>query len=249
MLAAVRECSRICKGAGRLRSHPMRRPRTSPESATRVGFRNEGAENVGSESQSVNTPAHAIINLSLLGRGNAEPGRRFDGWILAGSVLPDVPMFGFYLWQRLVAGESESRIWGELYFESGWQTFFDWFNSIPLAGLACLVAWRLGNHAAAWLFASVALHCAIDLPLHHDDAHRHFLPISDWRFESPVSYWDPAHRGSIGALLEAIAVVIGSAVMFRRTSRNRWRVFWVGVALVYSAGYAVVYLSGAVRLG
>ena len=197
----------------------------------------------------MNTPAHAIINLALLGRCSAEQGRRFDGWILAGSVLPDAPMFGFYLWQRLVAGETESRIWGELYFESSWQTCFDLFNSIPLAGLACLVAWRLGNHAAAWLFASVALHCVIDLPLHHDDAHRHFLPFSDWRFESPVSYWDPAQRGSIGALIEAIAVVIGSVVLFRRTSRRLWRVLLVGAALVYSVGYAVLYVLRAVPSG
>ncbi len=193
----------------------------------------------------MNTPAHAIINLALLGRG-AEPRRRFSTWILAGAVLPDVPIFGFYLWQRLIAGETESRIWGELYFESDWQIFFDLFHSIPLAGLACWVSWRLGYHGAAWLFASVVLHCAIDLPLHHDDAHRHFLPVFGWRFESPVSYWDPAHRGSIGALLEAIAVVIGSAVLFRRTARRGWRVFLVGVALVYSAGYVALYVLRAV---
>jgi hypothetical protein len=194
----------------------------------------------------MNTPAHAIINLALLGRGDAERSR---GWILAGAVLPDVPMFGFYLWQRLVVGEPESRIWGALYFEPDWQTFFDWFNSIPLAGLGCLVAWRLGHHGLAWLFASVALHCAIDLPLHHDDAHRHFLPVSGWRFESPVSYWDPAHLGSIGALFEAMGVVTGSAVLFRRTSSRRWRVFLVGLALVYLAGYVALYVMRAVSFG
>lgn len=194
----------------------------------------------------MNTPAHAIINLALLGRGGAEPGRRFDGWILAGSVLPDIPMFGFYLWQRLVAGETGSRIWGEIYFESDWQTLFDLFNSIPLAGLGCWVAWRLGHRGVAWLFASVALHCAIDFSLHHDDAHRHFLPLSGWRFESPVSYWDPAHRGSIGALIEAAAVAIGSVVLFRRTSLRRWRIFLVVLTLMYSAGYVALYVLRAV---
>jgi hypothetical protein len=192
----------------------------------------------------VNTPAHAMINLALLGRGGL--GRHFERWILLGSVLPDIPMFGFYLWQRLIAGETESRIWGELYFESNWQTFFDLFNSIPIAVLACGIAWRLGLHGAAWLFASVALHCAIDLSLHHDDGHRHFLPIFDWRFESPVSYWDPAHHGSIGALLEAVAVAVSSAVLIRRGASRGWRVILAGTALIYFAGYVTLYVLRAV---
>ncbi len=197
----------------------------------------------------MNTPAHAIINLAVLGSGHADPKRRFNGWILAGSLFPDVPMFGFYLWQRLVAGEPESRIWGELYFRSDWQTCFDWFNSIPLAAVVGLIAWRFGKRGVAWFCASVVLHCAIDLPLHVEDAHRHFLPASDWRFESPVSYWDPSHNGSMGALLEAIAVVCGATLLFRRTPHRGWRVFLVALALVYSAGYATLYVLRAVPFG
>lgn len=231
------------RGGGQRGTCPVR------SGSKHVVFGNVRSEDAAHEPLQVNTPAHAIINLALLGRRSAQHGRRFDGWILAGSVLPDAPMFGFYLWQRLVAGESESRIWGQLYFESSWQIFFDLFNSIPLAGLACVLAWRLGYRAAAWLFASVVLHCAIDLPLHHDDAHRHFLPLSNWRFESPVSYWDPAHRGSIGALLEVIAVVMGSMVLFRRSAKRGWRVFLVGVALMYSAGYAAFYVLRGVPFG
>ncbi|MFT5443587.1 MAG: hypothetical protein ACI8W3_002637, partial [Myxococcota bacterium] len=33
------------------------------------------------------------------------------------------------------------------------------------------------------------MHVALDLSLHNADAHRHFLPLSHWQFEGPVSYW------------------------------------------------------------
>ena len=54
----------------------------------------------------------------------------------------------------------------------------------------------------------MALHVPEDLFLHHDDGHRHFYPLSQWRYSSPVSYWDPNHYGKIVAPLEALAVVL-----------------------------------------
>ena len=59
---------------------------------------------------------------------------------------------------------------------------------------------------------SMALHVGLDFLTHHDDAHRHLLPFSDWRFASPVSYWDPAFYGTWFAAAELLLVVAG----------NRW---------------------------
>ena len=57
--------------------------------------------------------------------------------------------------------------------------------------------------------AAALLHLTFDLPFHHDDAHPHFWPFSDWRFTSPLSYWDPAHDGGVIALAEVgLAVVL-----------------------------------------
>jgi len=58
------------------------------------------------------------------------------------------------------------------------------------------------------------LHIAGDLPLHNDDAHRHFFPFSNWRFISPVSYWDPKHYGTIVAPIEILIVIISCVVLF-----------------------------------
>jgi len=44
----------------------------------------------------------------------------------------------------------------------------------------------------------MALHALFDFPLHHDDGHRHFWPFSEFRFDSPVSYWDPGPTTGTG---------------------------------------------------
>jgi len=86
---------------------------------------------------------------------------------------------------------------------------------------------------------------AHDLPLHREDAHRHFFPFSDWRFTSPVSYWDPDHYGGYAAIGEVVLVLAVSFFLFRAyRGRGRWIV--LGVAGVYALfiGFAVLIWSG-----
>ncbi len=84
------------------------------------------------------------------------------------------------------------------------------------------------------------LHIFGDLPLHHDDAHRHFFPLLDWRFLSPVSYWDPAHHGQWASLVEFIAVLAAALIMYR------WRPLlrpWVSaIFALYLLYWGYVYL-------
>ena len=65
-------------------------------------------------------------------------------------------------------------------------------------GLALRRTWVIALAGAA------LLHIGLDFPLHHDDGRAHFWPISNWIFESPVSYWDPAHYGSILTPIELL---------------------------------------------
>ncbi len=169
----------------------------------------------------MNTPTHVIVNLLALGRTRAS-----FAPAMIGAILPDVPMFGFYLWQRFI-GTPERVIWSSTYFEPGWQAFFDVFNSLPLLALGLLIAWRLGASAWIVLFASMMLHCAFDLPLHNEDAHRHFYPFSDWRFASPVSYWDPRRYGTLVAPLELACLAVGAVILWRR---HRWRAARIAIA-------------------
>ncbi len=186
----------------------------------------------------MNTPAHAVASLLLLGR-RSRP--ELTGPITLGAVLPDAPMFAFYLFEKL-AGTPERVIWGASYHEPSWQAFFDVFNSLPLAALGLLVAWRRGSPRALALFASVAVHCLLDLPLHREDGHRHFFPLSDWRFVSPVSYWDPDHHGRVFAVLEMLGTVVGCAVLARRFGTPLARALLGGIVALYAAyvGYALL---------
>ena len=121
-----------------------------------------------------------------------------------GAVLPDLPMFAFYGYQKLWADRSEQEIWSSIYFQDNWQLFFDLFNSIPIA-IALIIVFRVtGLRWGVLLCGSALLHMLCDLPVHHDDGHRHFLPLTQWRFESPVSYWDPNHHGMIFAICELV---------------------------------------------
>lgn len=208
------------------------------------------------------TPAHAALSLIVLGRSerNALP-------VALGAVAPDVPMLVFYFWERLVRGVSEGRIWSERYFDPGWQVVFDIPSSIPLLGIAlCILLVLIGRRstvghipsagvaaaprpakltASALFVASMIVHALGDLPLHREDAHRHFFPFSDWRFTSPVSYWEPDHYGGYVAVAEIVLVLAVSVFLFRAyRGRGRWIV--AGVAGVYALfiGFAALMWSG-----
>ena len=202
----------------------------------------------------MNTPAHAITNLLLLGR------RRDRGEILAvtaGSLLPDMPIIWFYFQEKVLRGTPEMVIWQESYYRESWQVFFDLFNSLPILGLLFVAAWSFESHRSParpgrdgarslrLLFASMAVHAACDLPLHNNDGHRHFWPLSDWRFESPLSYWDPEHYGLWFALAEIALVVVGSIWLFRHYRQRLGRIVVGLIAasyLVYIAYVLVVWV-------
>ncbi|MEB3273662.1 MAG: hypothetical protein ACO4AJ_00920 [Prochlorothrix sp.] len=152
------------------------------------------------------TPSHAVINLALL-----MPHSAATAAIALGSVLPDVPIFVMYVWAKGVRRQDDRKIWSEIYYSSFWYGWTALVHSIPLAlGIAALGSLGLGDWAIA-LGLSMALHDLLDLPVHHDDAHCHFLPFSAYRFISPFSYWDPRHYGRQVAWVEAL-LVLGATV-------------------------------------
>lgn len=177
------------------------------------------------------TPGHLILNLGVLGHRD----RPQLSWpIMLGALMPDVAMFYFYIWTRFIQGYPDREIWDKLYFLPHWQNIFDLFNSIPIALIGMSVAVYYKKDELRVFCASMILHCLQDLPLHHDDGHRHFWPLSNFRFESPVSYWDPQQNGVWGAGLETVLVVIACYWIIRRT-RSRW-------------GKRITYLMGSLYL-
>ncbi|HEY9761795.1 MAG TPA: hypothetical protein V6D07_04680 [Trichocoleus sp.] len=186
----------------------------------------------------MNTPSHLILNLATLRR----PAHPEVTWpVLIGAFVPDAAMFVFYAWVKFVERLPDSTIWNETFFSQSWQDIFAIGNSIPLVllGIGATYAWR--KWAWLYFFASMLLHQLCDLPVHHDDAHRHFVPLSNYRFISPVSYWDPDHYGALIALIESSLVLIASVYLWRQVRSRLGRGLLLLTNVVYVAGYVAFY--------
>lgn len=181
----------------------------------------------------MNTPSHAVLNLALL--LPLHPAGALA--IAVGAVLPDLPMFVMYGWAKGILRQSEAQIWRETYWRSGWQTINHLFHSIPLAAIALLLASWAQTWAIALGSASMVLHCLGDLPVHHDDAHRHFLPFSHYRFISPISYWDPQHHGRTVALVEKLLVLCATVFLWPQIESVWGRGVLLGLNGIYLSRY------------
>lgn len=195
----------------------------------------------------MNTPTHAILNLAILGR-KSRP--EWNSPIIWGGLIPDLAMFGFYGWAKLATDMTESQIWGEAYYQPFWQNLFDFWNSIPLALLGVGMGWWLSRQlryrsvgiTVIVCCTSIILHCLADLPLHRDDAHRHFWPLTNYRFESPISYWDPAHNGDVFVIFELGLALFASVYVFRLLRSRLTKGLLIFSNLLFLAGFVVFYL-------
>lgn len=175
----------------------------------------------------MNTPTHIIVSYVLLRSSTRKKLDHF--WIIMGAVLPDLMIFVLFFY-ALLFGIPMREVWDVLYFTDFWQDLIDCFNSVPITaffiGIAAALKWRGG----VLLGMSVLIHIFGDVFLHNDDAHRHFFPLSEYKFISPVSYWDPNHLGWLGATIEY--VVLAVALYF----------LWPHLKSLYTKGFIVLYI-------
>ena len=161
----------------------------------------------------MNTQSHALINMALLSR-KGKPHRH--GCALLGAVLPDLPIFVLFGVETLILGHSQAEIWSERYFLPQWQNFIDPFNSIPLVLIGVGISYLLRSDRIRVVCWSMLLHCLADFFLHREDAHRHFFPLWDYRFKSPISYWEMDYHGGIVSAVEIVAMIGASVYLFPR---------------------------------
>ena len=163
----------------------------------------------------MNTPTHVLVSAAVLAKPGAEHVHR--NWaVLVGAVIADLSIFVMYFWTRVLMGQPEDLIWREIYFTPFWQSIGMIANSFPLYASAALVAWWRGWQIMLVFALSALLHVSFDFPVHNDDAHAHFWPFTTWRFESPLSYWDPDHFGLWVAGVEVVFGVVLVAVLWNR---------------------------------
>jgi len=206
----------------------------------------------------MNTQTHMLMGAALLGR----PMPRFAWAAVVGGVAPDLPMYVIVASLRMV-GYPMLEIFDRLYWSDWWQianalghSFLLWGGlvALSLAALPRPLAAFLSTGAAPAIArdeaptrlgrlsplifafsASALLHSAIDFLVHRDDAHMQFWPLTDWRFRSPVSYWDPAHGGNWFGLFEAAVGILLIVVLFRRYRSRRVRATLVLALALYVA--------------
>ncbi len=190
----------------------------------------------------MNTPTHLLVSVAALGK----PGKsKLNLTVIGGALLPDMSIYVLFLWAKLIAQVPERQIWQVLYWQEPWQTLSAISNSIPfyaaLLILGLFLRWPL-----FWVFAASALlHIGLDFPFHTSDAHRHFWPFSDWRFHSPLSYWDRSHHGDWVSAVEFL-LGVGLIIFIWR----RFTGIWVRSALAIGLiSYVAVPAYFALTLG
>ncbi|MEL6645840.1 MAG: cobalamin biosynthesis protein CobQ [Pseudomonadota bacterium] len=149
---------------------------------------------------------------------------------IAGAAAPDLSLYLMAGTALFLMNVPPNVVFDELYFSPQWQAVFAVDNSFLVWGLGLALALWLKR--PAWIaFAGAALlHLALDFPLHNDDARPHFWPVSDWVFQSPVSYWDRDHYANIVGPIEAILCLMLCVVLWRRFQG------WIARGLIVATG-------------
>ena len=155
-----------------------------------------------------------LVASAVLAR-SGQPAR--NAAVLFGALLPDLSIFALFAWARL-QDIPQWQIWRQLYWQEPWQLLSAISNSFPIWAAVLVIGLALRSGLLAAIAAAALLHLTLDFPVHADDAHKHFWPITDWRFHSPLSYWDVDHHGRLVMAAELLLCIACTAVLASRFS-------------------------------
>ncbi len=195
------------------------------------------------------TTTHILIGAAATTRPHFRPWHIALGWL--GGFFPDASVFLMVAVVRLQSA-GDVNMWRKpdgMYWQEPWQTFSAISNSMPLWAVVALTGFVLFRFVpkhkdvglGLLIFGAAALlHVLFDFPVHTDDAHVHFWPLTDWRFHSPVSYYQSAHYGDIVGMFE---MVLDAALALYLVLRFRqWPVRVLAVVLA-TAPFLMRYLA------
>lgn len=161
----------------------------------------------------MNTPAHLIIGAAAFGK----PDNRSVTWAaLAGAFAPDLSLYLMAAVARFYFDISWNAIFRDLYYSDAWQQVFAIDNSFVLWGIGCAIAVRYRVSWAIAFTGAALLHLALDFPLHNHDARMHFWPLTDWKFISPISYWQGSRGGDVVGAVEIGLSAVLLVYLFRQ---------------------------------
>lgn len=173
------------------------------------------------------TPAHVLFNWAILKKWLS------PWWVVAGSVLPDIPPFVAFFYLLAQKGINPPSMGGFFGFvmangnpnrQPGFMEVSFLLTALPLfalVGVAVLV-WRKGWLVALW--AGWGLHIAGDFLTHVEDAYAPLYPFfPEWRPRGIVSYWDPRYGAETFNTIQLVAAVVVLAWIAGQRLRKRRR--------------------------
>lgn len=194
------------------------------------------------------TMTHMLVAAAATTRSNSTKTQVGLAW-LAGCFA-DLSVVAMVIYARLTG--FEGNMWRKpagLYWVEPWQFFSAVTNSIPLYAAILLLGYVLYRRAqlgiaqgepasggtkwaqALMIFGGGALlHVLFDFPVHTDDAHVHFWPFTEWRFNSGVSYYQPSNYGNVVGWIQLFIGLFCLGVLIRRF--KTWPVIAFAVFLV-----------------
>ncbi len=166
------------------------------------------------------TPSHILYNLALLGK---KGDRKLNIAVGLGALFPDTAVWIFFVVNKLFLGIPEKIMWDQMYFAYPWNGVFNLFHSFWLLPLLMVVSYLFKNRLGIYFFGSALLHAVFDFCVHARDAYAHFWPFSEWRFHSPISYWDRDFYGQYVSILEFLFAALAAYILYKRAGDNKWR--------------------------
>lgn len=185
------------------------------------------------------TPSHIIYSWAVA-RKTETPGQNRDKSLTSkrilafvlGALFPDTPTYLFFIVCGVILGYSGETMWDDMYFNSGWSIPITLTHSFILWPLLIAVACYFGWHLIRWFSISAFLHAAVDFFVHTADAYRHFWPVSDWKFVSPISYWNNAEYGRYVSTFDSLLVIGLLAYLYTKYT-GRWRILIMIISALY----------------
>lgn len=149
--------------------------------------------------------------------GGKVPKRAWAG--LVGGLTPDVPMLTI-IFTLMASGVSGQTIFNELYWQRWWQITNAVSHSFLLWGGLLLFGLYMRQSLLAIYVGSAFLHSCIDFLVHRGDAHMSFWPLTNYKFMSPVSYYESDHYGIWFSLFDsALGIVMALTLGLRFKNR------------------------------
>lgn len=179
----------------------------------------------------MNTPAHLILGVAAFGRSDV---KRTTLAALLGAFAPDLSLYAMSIYSMQVLRISPQRVFDELYYSDAWQQVFAIDNSFVFWGLGLAVALWAGSRVWTAFAGAGLLHLIGDFPLHTHDARMHFWPLTTWKFESPVSYWDGSANADLVGAGVLVLVIAALIVIF-----IRYKNWWLRMGMLVLSAFEV----------